>query len=123
MRVATIPVGYADGYPRALSNKGYVLIHGKKAPIIGRICMDQFMVDVTDIPETKVYDDVVLVGRDGNESITVEELADMAYSFNYEFVCDVSKRVPRVYVRNNEIVGEMNFQGSLEGFCNMEITE
>ncbi len=120
IRVATIPVGYADGYPRALSNKGYVLIRGKKAPILGRICMDQFMVDVTKIPETKYGDDVVLVGTDGDEKITVEELADMAYSFNYEFVCDISKRVPRVYVRNGVIVGELSFQGNLEGFDNMK---
>lgn len=118
IRVATIPLGYADGYPRALSNKGYVLIHGKKAPIIGRICMDQFMVDITEIPETKEYDDVVLVGVDGNERITVEELAEMAYSFNYEFVCNISKRVPRVYIRNGVVVGELTFQGNLEGFCN-----
>ncbi len=119
--VATIPVGYADGYPRALSNKGYVLIHGKKAPILGRICMDQFMVDVTGIPETKKDDDVILVGIDGDKKITVEELADMAYSFNYEFVCDISKRVPRVYIRNGSIVGELSFQGNLEGFDNMKM--
>ncbi len=119
--VATIPVGYADGYPRALSNKGYVLIHGKKAPILGRICMDQFMVDVTGIPETKKDDDVILVGIDGDKRITVEELADMAYSFNYEFVCDISKRVPRVYIRNGAIVGELSFQGNLEGFDNMKM--
>ena len=120
IRVATVPVGYADGYPRVLSNKGYVLIHGKKAPILGRICMDQFMVDVTEIPETKYDDDVVLIGVDGDETITVEELANMAYSFNYEFVCDISKRVPRVYVRNKAIVGELSFQGNLVGFDSMK---
>lgn len=123
LRVATIPVGYADGYPRALSNKGYVLIHGKKAPILGRICMDQFMVDVTHILETKEYDEVVLVGVDGEEKITVEELAAMACSFNYEFVCDISKRVPRVYIRNGVVVGELNFQGNLDGFENIKIME
>ncbi len=116
IRVATIPVGYADGYPRALSNQGYVLIRGQKAPILGRVCMDQFMVDVTEIPDVKEYDDVVLVGQDGKLGITVEELADMAGSFNYEFVCDISKRVPRVYIRNGKVVGEMHFQGNLEGF-------
>lgn len=115
IKVATIPVGYADGYPRALSNKGYVLIHGKKAPILGRICMDQFMVDVTHIPETKEEDEVTLIGKNGDLRITVEELANMAYSFNYEFVCDISKRVPRVYVRNGVIVGDMIFHGELEG--------
>lgn len=99
MRVATIPVGYADGYPRALSNKGRVLIAGKSARIIGRICMDQFMVDVTGIPQAKQWDTVTLVGRDGAESIPVEEPAQLAGSFNYEFVCGISRRVPRVYYR------------------------
>lgn len=116
IRVATIPVGYADGYPRALSNKGYVLIHGKKAPVLGRICMDQFMVDVTHIPETKEEDVVTLIGSNGDLRITVEELANMAYSFNYELVCHISKRVPRVYVRNGVIVGNMSFHGKREGF-------
>lgn len=104
-RVATIPVGYGDGYPRALSGKGRVLIHGKFAPILGRVCMDQFMVDVTDIPDAKEGDVVTLVGRDGAECITVEELADLAGSFNYEFVCDVGKRIPRVYYYGGKKVG------------------
>ena len=77
MRVATIPVGYGDGYPRSLSNKGEVLIHGKRAKILGRVCMDQFMADVTDIPETRVMDEAVLVGSSGNDLITVEELAEL----------------------------------------------
>ena len=102
-RVATVPVGYADGYSRSLSGKFYVLIHGKKAPILGRICMDQLMVDVTDIPEVKVGDQVTLVGKDGNERITVEEIAEAAGSFNYEFVCGISRRVPRYYVQNGQI--------------------
>ena len=96
--VATIPVGYADGYPRTLSSKGYVLIHGKRAPILGRVCMDQMMVDVTDIPDAKDYDPVVLLGEQGNARITAEELGDLSGRFNYEFVCDISERVPRVYV-------------------------
>ncbi|MGN0374179.1 MAG: alanine racemase [Butyrivibrio sp.] len=98
MRVATVAIGYADGYPRALSSKGYVLIHGKKAPILGRVCMDQMMVDVSDIPETKVEDVVTIVGTDGEASITVDELAAISGRFNYEFVCDVSERVERKYV-------------------------
>lgn len=97
-RVATIPVGYADGYPRSLSNKGYVLIKGKKAPILGRVCMDQFMVDVTDIPEASEYDEVVLLGNSGGNSITAEDLGAMSGRFNYELVCDISDRVPRKYV-------------------------
>ena len=113
-KVATIPVGYADGYPRALSNKGYVLIKGKKVPIIGRVCMDQFMVDVTDLDEVEVGDRVTLVGTDHGQTITVEELAEMAYSFNYEFVCDISKRVPRVYFKDGKQIGEMKFRGELK---------
>ena len=97
MKVATIPVGYGDGYPRSLSNKGSVLIRGKRAKILGRVCMDQFMVDVTHIPETKFMDPVVLVGSDGDEQITVEELAELSGRFNYEFVCCLGKRIPRVY--------------------------
>lgn len=97
MRVATIPVGYGDGYPRSLSNKGFVLIRGKKAPILGRVCMDQFMVDVTDIPEAKEDDLVTLVGTDGEERITAEMLGELSGRFNYEFVCDLGKRIPRVY--------------------------
>lgn len=108
-RVATVPVGYADGYPRALSNQGYVLIRGKKAAILGRICMDQFMVDVTDIPGVIEGDIVTLVGRDKDECITVEELAAMSHSFNYEFVCDIGKRVPRVYYYRGEKIGTYDF--------------
>lgn len=97
-KVATIPVGYADGYPRSLSNKGYVLIRGQKAPILGRVCMDQMMVDVTDIEGVSDYDEVVLMGEMGSESITAEMLGDMSGRFNYELVCDISERVPRTYV-------------------------
>lgn len=103
--IATIPVGYADGYARGLSNKGDVLIHGKRAPIRGRVCMDQFMVDVTDIPDVKCGDKVILIGRDGKEQITMEEAGERSGRFNYEFVCDLGKRIPRVYVHGGEIVG------------------
>lgn len=97
MTVATIPVGYADGYPRLLSGKGSVLIHGQRAPILGRVCMDQFMVDVTDIPDVVRGDEVTLLGKDQADQITVEELSDLCGRFPYEFVCNISKRVPRVY--------------------------
>ena len=103
MRIATIPVGYGDGYPRMLSNKGFVLIREKRARILGRICMDQFMVDVTDIPEAQELDEVVLVGRQGNEEITVDELGDLCGRFSYEFICDIGKRVPRIYTKNHEV--------------------
>lgn len=104
MRVATIPAGYADGYPRMLSGKGYVLIHGKKAPILGRVCMDQFMVDVTEIEDAARGDEVVLLGRQGDLRITAEELGDLSGRFNYELVCDISKRVPRNYIYQGRII-------------------
>ena len=93
--VATIPVGYADGYRRSLSGKFYVLIRGRRAPILGKICMDQMMVDVSGIPDVQTEDSVVLVGRSGDEEITMEQIAAAADSFNYEFVCGISRRVPR----------------------------
>lgn len=101
-RVATIPVGYADGYARGLSNKGSVLIHGKRAPILGRVCMDQFMVDVTDIPEARELDQVTLLGKDQEDCITMEELGNLSGRFNYEFACCISKRVPRVYLETKQ---------------------
>lgn len=97
MRIATIPTGYADGYNRLLSNKGYILIHGKKAPIVGRICMDQFMVDITHIPEAKEYDEVILLGKSENEVLTADDMAQLIQSIGYEVVCDIGKRIPRVY--------------------------
>ena len=103
-RVATIPVGYADGYARGLSNKGSVLIRGKRAPILGRVCMDQFMVDVTDIPQAKELDEVVLLGRSGEEQITLEELGELSGRFNYEFACCISKRVPRIYFKDGQVM-------------------
>lgn len=105
-RLATIPVGYGDGYARGLSNKGYVLIHGKKAPICGRVCMDQFMVDVTDIPDVKPLDPVTLLGTDGKETITLEQLGDMSGRFNYEFACLITNRVPRLYYLDKKLICE-----------------
>lgn len=107
--VATIPVGYADGYPRQLSNKGYVLIHGQKAPILGRVCMDQFMADVTDIPDVQVLDEVVLLGKSGDSTIKAEELGDLSGRFHYEFVCDISKRVPRTYYYNGKVIEQIDY--------------
>ena len=107
--VATIPVGYADGYRRSLSGKFHVLIHGKEAPILGRVCMDQLMVDVTHIPETRLEDTVILIGRSGDAQITVEQLAAAADSFNYELVCGISRRVPRIYVSGGKIINEVRY--------------
>lgn len=109
MKIATIPVGYGDGYPRKLSNRGYVLIHGKKARILGRVCMDQFMVDVTDIADVTAGTEVTLLGRDKDAVITMEELGDISGRFNYEFACDLGKRVPRVYLENGKIVSTKDY--------------
>lgn len=109
MIIATIPVGYADGYPRNLSNIGYVLIRGKKAPIVGRVCMDQFMVDVTDIDGVSFGDKVTLIGNDGNETITVEDLSELSGRFNYEFICDLGKRIPRVFVKNGNVAEQVDY--------------
>ena len=108
-RVATIPVGYGDGYPRSLSNKGYVLIKGKKAPILGRVCMDQFMVDVTEITDVQYGDRVTLIGEDGSEKLPVEVLSDLSGRFNYEFVCDLGKRIPREYIRHGKVVEQVDY--------------
>ena len=105
MKVATIPVGYADGMPRALSNKGYVLINGKKAPILGRVCMDQFMVDVTDIPEAENGDEVILIG----DGITAELVGDLSGRFNYELVCDLGKRIPRVFYKGGKPIAVRDY--------------
>lgn len=107
--IATVPVGYGDGYPRALSNKGYVLIRGRKAPICGRVCMDQFMVDVTDIPGVRVSDEVILIGTDKEQTITIEEAGNLAGRFNYEFACDLGKRIPRVYLKDGKRIAEHTF--------------
>jgi alanine racemase len=96
VRLATVPVGYGDGWPRSLSNKGYVLIRGQKAPIRGRVCMDQFMVEVTDIPDAAEGDEVTLIGRDGDAYISMEEVGDLSGRFNYELACDINPRVPRL---------------------------
>lgn len=104
MRVGTVPVGYGDGYPRSLSGKGYVLIRGKRAPILGRVCMDQFMVDLSELPETTEGEPVVLIGRDGQEEITAGELGTLSGRFNYELMCDLSPRVPRVYLQGGHLL-------------------
>ena len=103
-RVATIPIGYADGYSRSLSGKGQVLICGQRAPVLGRVCMDQMMVDVTHIPEAREGSTVTLLGRDGEEEITAEEMAESGGGFHYEILCSVGKRMPRVYYKKGKAI-------------------
>lgn len=110
--IATVPVGYADGYPRCLSNIGKVIINGKYAPIVGRICMDQFMVDVTDIENVSVGSEVILVGKSGSAELSMEEVSNAAHSFNYELPCRIALRVPRTYYKNNQIVYIKKYLGS-----------
>jgi alanine racemase len=104
MKIATVPVGYGDGYPRYLSNKGEVLVHGTRCKILGRVCMDQFMIDVSHLPDVQIADEVTLIGTDGNETITVEEVSDAEYRFNYEFCCLITPRVPRFYIKDGKVI-------------------
>ena len=101
--MATLSAGYADGVPRLLSNKGNVIIGGKIAPIIGRVCMDQFMVDVTHVPEVKAGDTATVFGRDGELEITADEVAESIGTIGYELTCDINRRVPRVYIKDGRI--------------------
>jgi alanine racemase len=109
-RIATIPIGYADGYSRVLNGKGMVLVNGEPAPVVGRICMDQCMIDVTDLKsEVKVGDEVVIFGKQGSREIKVEDLASQIGTVNYEVVCIVGKRIPRVYLKDGKIVKVLNY--------------
>ena len=108
-RVATVPVGYADGYRRGLTGKFYVLIHGKRAPILGRVCMDQIMVDVTNIPEAQADDPVVLIGRSGDEEITMYQISQAAGVVHYEFMCSLHHRMPRYYMKGGKVVDTLHY--------------
>lgn len=107
--VATLPVGYADGFRRRLSGQGHVLIHGKKAPVLGRVCMDQTIVDVTDIPNVKLDDKVILIGCSGEESITADQMAQAIGTINYEIICGLSRRIPRAYYRGGKKISEVHY--------------
>lgn len=106
---ATITIGYADGYPRFLSNCGEVLIGGKRCKILGRVCMDQLVVDVTNIPDVKIGDEVVLIGKSGDETITADEIASLGKTINYEIVCGISRRVPRYYLKDGKTVFQVDY--------------
>mgnify|MGYP002510482760 FL=1 len=117
VRVGTVSIGYADGYPRNLSGCGHVLVCKKRAPVLGRICMDQLMIDLTEIPEAKEWDEVTLIGRDGREEITMEEIALKSGGFHYELPCLIGKRVPRLYVYQGRTIGTFTCEdGEYEGF-------
>jgi len=109
MSIATLPIGYADGYPRGLSNKSSVLINGIKVPLIGRICMDQCMVDVTNIANVKIGDEVVLFGKQNNSFIDVNEIASMLGTINHEIICGISRRIPRVYIQDDKVIEVLNY--------------
>jgi len=104
--IATLPIGYADGYNRLLSNRGAALIGGEKAPVVGTVCMDMTMVDVTKVPNVHVGDEAVLIGRQGDKEISADEIADKIGTISYEVFCGVSKRVPRIYIKNGKIIGK-----------------
>ena len=112
-RIATIPIGYADGYPRVLSNRGKVIINGQFAPILGRICMDQMTVDISNIENVDIGTDVTVIGQDGDLSITFDDIADMCNTISYEIMCNISIRMPRVYVKNNKITNVVYLGGTL----------
>ena len=109
MRIATVPIGYADGYPRLLSNRGSMLIHGKRAPILGNICMDQLMLDITSIENVHMGDIVTVVGQDGADRIDFDELAGLCGTINYELMCLIGRRVPRVYHKGGKIVEVVDY--------------
>lgn len=108
-RIGVVPVGYADGFSRTLSNDFYVLVNGKKAPLIGRVCMDQFMIDLTGIPDAKEGDEVTIIGKDGEYEITADNFASKLGTISYEILCDIGRRVPVVYLKNKEIYSSVNY--------------
>ena len=117
MIIGTVGIGYADGYPRNASGKGHVLVCGKKVPILGRVCMDQLMIDLTAVPEAVEGSEVTLLGRDGELEISMDELAESCGGFHYEIPCVIGKRVPRVYVKNGEVIGTQTCEEyEIEGF-------
>ncbi len=108
-KVATIPIGYADGYSRMLSNRGKVIVNGKFAPVIGNVCMDQFMIDVTDCGDVSVNDEVILLGENNNLKFDADDIAEILGTINYEVLCMIKDRIPRVYIKNNKIVSIKNY--------------
>ena len=108
-KIATVPIGYADGFFRINSGKAQMLVHGKRVSVIGRVCMDQLMLDVTGIDEIKSGDIVTVFGKDGGEEISAEELAALSGTIHYELICLIGKRVPRIYQKSGKTVGSLNY--------------
>ena len=108
-KIATVPIGYADGYLRLFSGKAHILVDGKRAAVIGRICMDQMMVDVTDVENVSENSEGIVFGGEKENAVTLDELAKIANTINYELLCILSKRVPRIYVRKNQLVDQLNY--------------
>lgn len=113
--VGLVPCGYADGLPRVLSNRGWMLVRGRRVPVIGRVCMDMCMVDVTEVPEVAVGDEVVILGRQGEEEIRAEEVASLCDTISYEVLCGIGPRVPRLFLQGGQVVGVELRRGHLEG--------
>ena len=107
--IATLPIGYADGYNRLLSNKGKVIINDKLVPVVGRVCMDQCMIDITGIEHIKIGDEVILIGESENNRFNADDIAEIIGTINYEVTCMISKRVPRVYIKEGKIVKVKNY--------------
>ena len=107
-KIATVPIGYADGYTRSLSNRAYMTVNGQKARVIGRVCMDQLMIDISNIDGVKVGDEVTVIGDGKNNTFSFDEMAGLTGTINYELVCLVGKRVPRVYIHHGKNVGIMD---------------
>ena len=107
--IATLPLGYSDGYPRVLSNRAEVLVHGRRAQQVGNICMDQCMIDVTDIPGVQIGDEVVLFGQQGGEAILLEEIAGLIGTIDHEILCNINRRVPRVYIQGGKVVKRVEY--------------
>ena len=105
LKIATVPVGYGDGYPRVLSNSADLIIRGRRVPVVGRVCMDQLMVDVTKLESVQVGDEVLVFGESGKASLPVDELAALTDTISYELLCDLNKRVPRIYLEGEREVG------------------
>jgi alanine racemase len=112
--IGLVMCGYADGLPRALSNRGSVLVRGRRAPIVGRVCMDMCMVDVSDIPDVAVDDEVVIIGRQGEQEISADELAELCGTISYEILCGISARVPRLYLRQGRVVSKQTLVMELQ---------